>query len=255
MSLFLYLAAALFLPLFPFSMLFNVLYARLRNPVMRGILLLSWPQMGLAIIFAFDLIDFDSGMNWLLAWALATSLMYAFRALALRELGLWTSFVATSSWALLWILLANDPDSLQLRILSFGISAPLVLMALLGAGLEQRFGAAYLGLYGGLAQSIPRFTGVLVVVVLAIVATPVFPTFFAMLSMIINTTPVMPVIAMGVGIVWLLWSWAGARLLQGLIVGPQQLTVTDLSDTKLWLYIASLIGLLFIGVYWTGVMS
>jgi NADH:ubiquinone oxidoreductase subunit 4 (subunit M) len=250
-----YLLAGIFLPLFPLSMLFNLLYARVRNPVLRGLLLLVWPQIGLTIIFAFGLTHFEPGPNWVLAWALLTSLLYALRALALREVGLWTSFVATSSWALLWISIGNGAESFRLQTLCLGISAPLVLMALLGAGLERRFGAAYLGLYGGLAQSIPRFSAVLVVVVLAIVATPVFPAFFAMLSMIIKTTPVSPFIASGVGLVWLLWSWAGARLLQGLIVGPKRHTVADLSAATLWLYIAVLVGLAFTGMYWTGVMS
>jgi NADH:ubiquinone oxidoreductase subunit 4 (subunit M) len=254
-----YLLVGIFLPLFPLSMLFNVLYARVRNPVMRGLLLLVWPQIGLALVFAFGLTHFEPGSNWILAWALMTSLLYALRALALREVGLWTSFVGTSSWALLWILLlgngGNDAESFQLTLLTLGISVPLVMMALLGAGLEQRFGAAYLGLYGGLAQSIPRFSGVLVVVVLAIVATPVFPAFFALLSMIIKTTPVAPFIAIGVGLVWLLWSWAGARLLQGLIVGPKRNAVADLSAATLWLYITVLVGLTLTGVYWMGATS
>ena len=262
MSTLVYLLAGLFLPLFPLSMLFNLLYARVRNPAMRGLLLLVWPQVGLTIIFAFGLTHSEPGSNWILAWALLTSLLYALRAVALREVGLWTSFVGTSTWALLWILVllgnggndGNGAESFQLTLLSLGISAPLVLMALLGAGLEQRFGAAYLGLYGGLAQSIPRFTGVLVVVVLAIVATPVFPAFFAMLSMIIKSTPVTPFIAIGVGLVWLLWSWAGTRLLQGLIVGPKRNTVADLSATNMWLFIAVLVGLMFTGVYWIGAM-
>ena len=116
------------------------------------------------------------------------------------------------------------------------------------------FGAAYLGLYGGLAQSIPRYTAVLVVVVLAIIATPLFPTFFTMLSMIVRVLPATPLVAIGVGIVWLLWSWAGARLLQGLITGPQRLAVADLSQTNMWLYIAILAGLMFTGVYWLGGM-
>jgi NADH:ubiquinone oxidoreductase subunit 4 (subunit M) len=128
-------------------------------------------------------------------------------------------------------------------------------MAMLGAGLERRFGAAYLGLYGGLAQSIPRFAGVLVIVVLSVVATPLFPAFFAMLSLIVKTTPVMPFIAVGVGVVWLLWSWAGARLLEGLIVGPQGTATADLSRTNMWLYIAVLVGLVFMSVYWLGAMT
>jgi hypothetical protein len=246
-----YLLAGLFLPLFPLSMLFNFLYSKIRHPLLRGVLLLTWPQLGLIIVSYFDL----TTSHWVFAWAIFTSLLYAFRALALRELGLWTSFLGTSSWALIWILLGNNIDSSLLICFGFGISAPLVLMALLGAGLEQRFGAAYLGLYGGLAQSIPRFTGVLVVVVLAIVATPVFPTFFAMLLMIFKTALTTPYIAVGVGLVWLLWSWAGARLLQGLIVGPQRAAIADLDQSTLWLYITALTGLLIASVYCAGAMS
>jgi len=245
MSFITYLLAGLFLPLFPLSMLFNVLYARLRNPFMRSLLLLLWPQIGLAVIAA-------SGVtmpDWMVSWGLATSLLYALRALALRELGLWTSFVGTSAWALLWVLLGNGGTLLQLRLYGFGISVPLLLLMLLSAGLVKRFGAAYIGLYGGLAQSIPRFAGILVVVVLAIIATPLFPTFFAMLSMILKTIPAAPLVAAGVAAVWLLWSWAGARLLQGLIVGPVRAAVPDLSQAALWLYIIALGGLIIAGVY------
>jgi hypothetical protein len=245
------MAVGIFLPLFPFSMAFNSLYARTGHPALRGLLLLAWPQIGLAIIFTLT----AAVPDWVLIWALLTSLLYALRALALREVGLWTSFVATSAWALLWILLASGADALQLQLVGTGISVPFVLMAMLGAGLERRFGAAYLGLYGGLAQSIPRFTGVLVVVVLSVVATPLFPAFFVMLSMIIKTTPVMPLIAVGVGVVWLLWSWAGARLLEGLIVGPQRTAAADLSQFNMWLYITVLLGLVFMSVYWLGVMT
>ncbi len=251
MAYLVYPLAGLFLPLFPFSMVFNLLYTRLRNPLLRSLLILVWPQIGLAVIF-------KSGLavpTWLLLWALLTSLLYALRALVLRELGLWTSFVATSAWALLWILVDNGTDTFQLKLFGLGMSVPFVLLALLGAALERRFGAAYLGLYGGLAQTIPRYAGVLVVVVLAIVATPIFPTFFAMLSMIIKTIPVAPLVAVGVGIVWLLWSWAGARLLQGMIAGPGGVAVADLSQTGMWLYVAVLIGLVFTAVYWLGAMS
>lgn len=251
MSILAYLLVGLFLPLFPFSMPFNLLYAHARNPVLRGLLLLLWPQIGLVGVFSFAL----TPPRWVLVWALLTSLLYALRALTLREVGLWTSFVATSSWALQWLLLDHVSEPTQLLLLSLCISVPLVLLAFLGAGLEQRFGAAYLGLYGGLAQSIPRFSGVLVAVVLAIVATPVFPAFFAMFSLIISTTPVAPLMATGVGLVWLFWSWAGARLLQGLIVGPGENPVADLGSTQLWLFIVILASLTASGIYWIGAIS
>ncbi|MGW8246614.1 MAG: hypothetical protein ACWGOV_00775 [Acidiferrobacterales bacterium] len=244
--------AGLFLPLFPLSMVFNLLFARLRHPMLRAVVLLAWPQVGLAIIFTAGV----AVPGWLLVWALLTSLLYGLRALVLREVGLWSGFVATSAWALLWILHGSGASPMQtqvqMQLFGLGISAPLVLLAFLVAGLERRFGAAYLGLYGGLAHSLPRFTGVLVVVVLAVIATPLFPTFFAMLSMIIKAFPATPIIAVGVGVVWLLWSWAGARLLQGLITGPQQLAVADLGQANMWIYVVVLAGLMFSGVYWLG---
>jgi NADH:ubiquinone oxidoreductase subunit 4 (subunit M) len=231
-------------------MLFNVLYTRIRQPLLRAVLLLVWPQIGLAILFIYN-VDVP---GWLLIWSLLTSLLYALRSLALRELGLWTSFVGSSAWALLWFLFDNGTSTIQPQLFALGISVPLLLMTLLGVGLQRRFGAAYLGLYGGLAQSIPRFTGVLVMVVLAIIATPLFPTFFAMLSMIVKALPAAPLLAVGVGIVWLLWSWSGARLLQGLIVGTQNDSVADISLTNMWLTIIVLVGLVIMSVYCLGAL-
>jgi len=241
--------AAIFLPLFPFSMLFNLLYARVRNPWLRSVILLVWPLIGLTVTRTFSSIP-----DWLPVWAVLTSALYALRALGLREVGLWTGFMATSSWALLWVLENDGLSAVQLELFAVGISVPLALMAVLTGGLEKRYGAAYLGLYGGLAQTIPRFAGVLVMVVLAVIATPLFPTFFAMLSIIIKAIPVMPYVAMGVGLVWMLWSWAGAKLLQGLIVGPKQAAVVDLSMANMWAYVAILAALVMGGVCWLGVM-
>lgn len=245
-----YIIVGIFLPLFPFSMIFNAIHGRVHKPLLRILLLTLWPQIGLAII-SVNSLEVTGGM---LAWCLLTSMLYALRALALREVSLWTSFVGTSAWALLWVLLSYGETPHKLMLYCLGISVPLVLMTFLNAGLESRFGAAYLGLYGGLSQSIPRFTGILVLVVLAIVATPLFPTFFAMLNMILKAIPAAPSVAMGVAIIWLLWSWAGARLLQGLIVGPVMKSTSDLSQTSLYLYIAALVGLLVAGVYWSGSM-
>ena len=244
------LAAGLFLPLFPLSMPFNVVYTHIRNPFLRSLILLLWPQVGLGIISSFGV----TVPVWIAVWSLVTSLLYAVRALALREVGLWTSFVGTSAWALLWILLSNEIPLLQVMLYALAVSVPLVLMTLLTSGLEERFGAAYLGLYGGLGESIPRFTGVLVVVVLAIVATPLFPAFFAMLSMILRAIPKTPFVAIGIAAVWLLWSWAGARLLQGLLVGPANTAVPDLSRSALLMYVIVLGGLMIAGVYWSGLM-
>ncbi|MGF1615938.1 MAG: hypothetical protein ACFCVA_19070 [Gammaproteobacteria bacterium] len=249
MSQLTYVFAGLFLPLFPLSMVFNALFGRIRNAVLRGLMLLAWPQVGLALVFATG----AEAPNWVGVWALFTSALYGLRLLALREVGLWTGFLATSAWALLWIPVLAGMEAMPVHYYALGFSAPLVLLALLSAGLSRRFGAAYTGLYGGLAQTLPRFSGVLVMVVLAAIATPLFPAFFGMLATMVVASPAK---AVGVAGVWLLWSWAGARLLQGLIVGPAGTDgVADLSVASTWVYAAVLAALVVGGAYLTGDLS
>lgn len=246
MSQMLVFLAGLFLPLFPLSMLFNALFARVRHPVLRAILLLAWPQIGLALISTAN----PAMPDWIVPWALFTSALYGLRALMLREVGMWLGFLATSAWAVLWIPVLGGTSAPLVQLYALGFSAPFVLLALLSAGLERRFGAAYTGLYGGLAQSLPRFSGVLVMVVLAAIATPLFPAFFAMLASILVATPASAVALVGI---WLLWSWAGARLLQGLVVGPANPQDSpDLSLAATWLYAVVLVALVFGGVYLIG---
>lgn len=246
MSQLMVILAALFLPLFPFSMAFNALLARVRHPVLRAVLLLFWPQIGLALIYTSN----PEVPQWIAPWALFTAALYGLRALVLREVGLWMSFLATSAWALLWIPILGGMSTPQVPLYALGFSAPCVLLALLTAALERRFGAAYTGLYGGLAQSLPRLSGVLVVVILAVVATPLFPAFPAMLASILVATPASAVAMAGI---WLLWSWAGARLLQGLVVGPtSQHDAADLSLFVTWVYAAVLVALVVGGVYLIG---
>jgi len=242
--------AAVFLPLFPLSMVFNAGFNRIRNAYLRAILLLIWPQIGLSLLYATDL----SAPRWFLSLALFTSVLYAFRAVSLREVGQWLGYLATSAWALLWVVaLFTHTDAQLVRLYALGFSLPLMLLALLGGRLEQGFGAAYTGLYGGLALSVPRMSGVLVCVVLAIVATPLFPGFFAMLATVIATTPTAPLAALSIAGIWLLWSWAGVRLLQGLIVGPASAgEAPDLSLASTLGYATVLAALIIGGLYFTG---
>lgn len=246
---FAYLAAGFFLPLFPFSMAFNALFDRVRNVALRSILLLAWPQLGVALVYVID----SSMPSWFMSWAVFTALLYGLRALALRELGMWTSFLASSAWALLWIPAYVGVEIAQIQFSALGFSIPLVLLVLLGSGLVARFGTAYTGLHGGLAQTLPRFSGVLVVVVLAVIATPLFPAFFTMLDTVIKVVPSTPIIATSVALVWLQWSWAGARLLQGFIVGPPlHSEVKDLSIAVTWVYVVVLGILILFGIFISG---
>jgi NADH:ubiquinone oxidoreductase subunit 4 (subunit M) len=244
-----YWLAGLFLPLFPLSMGFNALLGRVRKGLFRPVLLLAWPQLGLSLAFAAS----NEVPDWVLVVALFTAALYAFRAIALREVGQWIGFLATSAWALLWPVLMNGAEVSLVRMYALGFSVPLALLALLGARLERDFGAAYTGLYGGLGEMLPRFSGVLVFVVLAVTAMPVFPGFFALFTTVVEATATAPSVALSLVVIWLLWSWAGVRLLQGLIVGPaNDRKAPDLSAAALWTYASAIVVLLISGLYVAG---
>ncbi len=219
------LPVALFLPLFPFSMLFNRLFARVENTGLRIGLMIGWPSIGLGLLAALG----ETPPEWIAYWSVATALLYAFRALALRDLALWLGHLATSVWALLWLpAVFADTGAVGVMTLAvFGL--PLVLLLWLTGQLERHFGAAYAGAPGGLATSLPRLSALLVLLMLAVIGTPLFPGFFALLGIVNGLLPAMPVGALGVLVLWMLWAWAGMRMLQGLIVGePEGATRADL---------------------------
>lgn len=245
------LLAGIFLPLFPMSMVFNVILDKTTHSWLRLLLFIVWPIIGLFMVLNRNVVLPD----WLLTLALSTSALYAFRLLTLREVNQWSGFLATSMWSLLWLPGMQQTPSELLYGYAISMSAPLVLLVLLSAGLEQRFGAAYTGLYDGLARTIPRFAGVLVTVVAAATATPLFPTFFIMLDMVVNTISAAPLAATGLLLVWLLWTWAGARLIQGLIVGrTSTVKVADMEMMTIGLYSMVLLALVIGGIYLSGVI-
>jgi hypothetical protein len=245
------LLAGIFLPLFPMSMVFNAIIENTRYAWLRAALFVVWPLCGLFIVLNSKVVI----PGWLLPLALTTSVLYALRMLTLREVNQWSGFLATSLWSLLWLAVMQDTTTVLLNSYALSMSVPLVLLVLLSAGLEQRFGAAYTGLYGGLARTIPRFSGVLVTVVVAAIATPLFPTFFIMLDMVVETVSATPLAAMVLLLIWLLWSWAGARLIQGLIVGrASDAKIADMDITTISLYSLALLALIVAGIYLSGVI-
>ena len=246
------LFAGLFLPLFPLSMVFNGLFGQMQHRTLRIALLLIWPQIGVALVVA-------SGMEvpgWLLVWALLTAIFYGFRALVLREVSLWISFIATSVWAVMWLVIGSQGVGwYELAKYALGFSLPLVLLLLLSGELEQRFGAAYTGLYNGLAQSLPRLSWLIVMVVLAVIATPLFPAFPAVMAAMLNVAPDSFMMALMLSIAWFMWGWAGARLIQGLLIGEENQTVTaqtDMSVGKAWIYAVGLVVMALSGISMTG---
>ena len=238
------LLVAFFLPVFPFSIGFNALFSRIRQPSLRAVMLLGWPLVG---VFLYRLLE-PQVPGWLVPMALATAVFYGFRLLSMREVGTWTGFIATSIWACLWLPLVYGDRDVMLYVAWFGV--PLAVLAFLVGGLEKRYGAAYSKLYGGLAQTIPRFSGIFVVTLLAIMATPVFPTFFGMLSILVASKPAA---AFTLASLWVLWSWAGMRLIQGMIVGDASDDVIE--DTPLaltWGFAALMLVMIIAGFALTG---
>lgn len=240
------LTTALFLPLFPFSMALNWLLARLANPIARSMFLLLWPQIGIMMLS----LTSQRISNGMVVWALLSSAFYALRLLTVRDLGLWAGFLASSALALVWGLAVHG-SVLEMRIFVFAFSLPPALLALLTWPLAERFGAAFAGVYGGLAGSLPRLSGVLVFAVLAAIATPPSPGFFVMLDLLNKLDwPIAP----GVLMIWLLWGWAATKLLQGFISGADgagQVT-GDIGRTAAALYMGLISAFVVTGLFLTG---
>ncbi|WP_083699817.1 hypothetical protein [Acidihalobacter ferrooxydans] len=216
-------AAIWFLPLFPFSGVFVYLAGRkLRSAAARGAVFIVWPLLGVSLVGAYV-------PPWLHAWALFSALLYAVRLLAMRDLRLWSAYLGASAFALLWLPL---PEHAPGWLAALGLGIPLALLAQLAAVLEERFGAAYCGLYGGLYLKQPRLAGALTLLTLSAVASPIFPGFFVLTGVALHAGFAY---AIGALIVWLLWTWAAVLLLQGFMLGkPQTAPVpSDLSGAEL----------------------
>jgi hypothetical protein len=247
MAIWTYLLIGLFLPLFPLSMVFNLLFARVSQPLVRAALLLAWPLAGLGLLHQLG----TDVPQPVIHWALATSLLYAVRLLALRELGTWTGFLATSVWALLWIPAQEGLELADITLDALGLSTPLALLVLVTVLLDRRLGGAYAGIKDGIANSLPRLSVVLIVCLLAAVATPPFPGFFSLLSVLMLASPVNMA---GILVVWLLWSWAVARLIQGFVVGTpaRDSSTQDIGLPLSWGLAMAFTVLLLTGVLFTG---
>lgn len=240
------LIASFFLPLFPLSVVFNGVLAKLRNPVAHCAVLLLWPQLGVGLLQ----IAGHGVPPYFVSWALLTSAFYALRLLTVRDMGRWAGFLATSALALVWALAAGGAGAVELRLFAFWFSLPPALMALLAHPLTKRFGAAYAGLQGGLIGRLPRLSGVLAVTVLAAVATPPFPGFFALLRLLhaLDWTGALAALA-----IWLIWGWAATKLMQGFIFGAGRTApIADIGRAPALAFTGALGVFVAAGLYLTG---
>lgn len=249
---FLLIVSTLFLPLFPLSMLFTSLFEKLSNTWARIGLLVVWPQIGLLCICNSDLAAPDCAVYL----GLGTSLLYGFRALVLRDLSHWVSFIAVSSWALLWGASCVSDDYATLALAALGSSIPMGLLLVLGDRLIKQFGAAYTGLYNGLGHAMPRLSGLLVFSILAVIATPVFPGFVLIMAAFLHTVEISFAATISLCLIWMSWAWAGARLIQGFVIGegPSE-KVEDIPSSVSWGYTALLSSLVIFGILMIGQLS
>jgi NADH:ubiquinone oxidoreductase subunit 4 (subunit M) len=244
-------AAAFFLPLFPLGMVFNAIFQHSCNAWLRSALLIAWPLAGLGLLQ----LSQASVPEWFVLWALLSAILYGFRAVVVRELGVWSGFFATSAWALIWVALVAGPEPGSLVIHALAFSLPLVLLVFLSAELERRYETAYAGIVSGIAQAQPRLAGAITITLLAVIGSPLFPAFFALLNSITQVLAVSTAAAFGVAAVWLLWSWSGMQLLQQLLVGPASAPQReDIARGTTAAYSMSLLILLISGAWLSGTM-
>jgi len=242
-----WIIAGLFLPLFPMSMLFNALMQRAGASWLRAIILLVWPLPGLWLLNEIVVVELP---DWLILWASFTAVLYGFRAVVVKEINIWAGFIATSAWALVWLSLVAGVSIDRLPMYVMAFSLPIALLLLLVGQIERRYESAYVGIVSGLAQAQPKLAGVIVVTMLAVIGSPLFPGFFVMLSNVTHAIIFHPSIAFVVVFVWLLWSWSSMRLSQELLVGKAQLNRNDdISQLLTVFYIGLLLSLIIAGVY------
>ncbi len=246
-----WLFATLFLPLFPLAMVFNFVFQRAHNSVLRVALLLLWPMVGLWLL--------DNVVKqvpqWVMYWALASVLLYSVRMLVVREVGIWVGFLATAGWGLVWLSYSESSSAATMVLHVMAFSLPLVLLISLVMQLERFHGSVFAGVVSGVAQNHPRVAGLIAISVLAAIGTPLFPAFFSMLIHVAQSMAFLPVVTIGIGVVWLLWSWSGVRLLQELLVGAGEVGAKqDITIAMVALYAFFLVLIIAAGVYFLGRM-
>jgi hypothetical protein len=224
LSVLLFLLAGLMLPLFPLSIGVNLLLqsrgGMLDRSWLRAALLLLMPMVGVAVIMLGQRAaggELNTVTTVFAIWGGATSLLYAFRLLSARDGRIWLGQLYTSALALIWVGIAHQVPPL---LPALGLALSLLPLAFLLDSLASRFGIARIGLYAGLGMRMPTFSTLFVIAVLAAIAVPFSPAFFAIADLAFGGFGSNELITlMPLGVSWLLWTWAGINLLSGIVFG------------------------------------
>lgn len=212
------LLAAILLPLFPLSWAFNRLLTSLPGGWSQALAVIVLPQAGLELL-RFSHIAHHLPPSWRLyggLWAVFSSLLYAFRAITAREIGIWTRLLVSSGLALAWLAWLSGAPLATVQVFALAFCVPAALLFLLAAALTRRMGGAYLGLQGGLVVALPRLSASLVMTALALLGTPLFPAFFALWRSFGDLPLAWVPLLMPLP---LLWGWATGRFFQDLLYG------------------------------------
>lgn len=249
----LFLLATMLLPLFPLSWVFNRLVTSLPGGWAQAVAVVVLPQLGLEIL-RFSPTPESLPPSWRLygsVWAVVSALLYAFRALTAREVGIWTRLLVSSGLALVWLDWWSGTSVASVQLFALSWSLPAALLLLLAAALTRRLGGAYLGLQGGLVAVLPRLSASLTLSALALLGTPLFPTFFALLGgfgrLPLAWVPLLMPLP-------LLWGWATGRFFQDLLYGDfRGEPMADLGRGPAFLIGLALLTSLFLSLFGGGV--
>jgi hypothetical protein len=228
-TLLLFLLAGCFLPLYPLSILANLLLRRqaplvgsdpLSLPAVKAAIIVLFPLIGVGLV-ELGLARAGDDARTLTAgfavWGGLTSLLYAFRLLSVRDGKIWLAQIYSSALALIWVGVAQD---VPLLLPTLGLAFSLLPLLFLLAELTKRFGIARVGLYPGLGMRMPVFAYLFVAAVLVAIAVPFSPAFFAIADLAFGGVGANELITLvPVSLSWLLWTWAGVNLLTGIVFG------------------------------------
>lgn len=205
------------LPVFPASVVFNAVIRWTPTGWGKAAAMILLPEVGVALLPSISSarVPLVHSRGWIVLVAFS-ALLYAFRAISVREISIWARLMATSGLGLVWIFEATHRGRDVMAVAVLAWSVPAALLLVLAGLLTERSGGAYLGLQGGLARVVPRISSLATLSALALVATPLFPSFFALLHVIgvLRLFWLWPLL-----LVLLVWGWSLGGFLQQLLFG------------------------------------